>query len=508
MKEAVTSSGTAVQGDFNCLVALESNENVAPENLTISTNNDNIGGCSELTKEEASPKLTDDAIEESKNKPDLGKVLDYSLAENKGKTLPSFEISTLNMDKCESKGKLKVIGNFSDDINEEMTFEISFSFPASKIKCTVEKATKGQLIEISCKMQKVKKGTIFKDFLIEPKLLKKKKKEMFYINKKNFSLSSSYKCENFNELKLKKAKARKNSPFTFLQVARPPSYSKLFFIALTRKNTEAVFNQTQIFTVTLKVQTSRRRRRMDTQELEDLNIICTPGNSTDNTGAFDCSGSANGDLVSLDIENDKIAGQTENIKILENPNPDYSKKEALVVYDSLPSVTITNVTSQNCSINGKFKIEAYSDSDLTLTEEKDNVTILFSTPDSSGNCIIEVPSNKRNLTINCDNTESFTASEMIIPAQTIYEKDDTTPLFKIASDYIVPNQFACAIGDNSYKNKTAISQGSTSTSWGKGYFKNGSSGLSGGAIAGIVIACVVALVNCCWVNSLFQKVQL
>ena len=353
-------------------------------------------------------------------------------------------------------------------------------------------------------MQKVKKGATFRDFVIEPKLLKKKKKEMFYINKKTISLSSSRKCENFNELKLKKAKVRKSSPFTFLQVAKPPSYSRLFFMALTRKNTEAVFTQTQIFTVILKVQTSRRRR-MDTQELPELNITCAPGNNTDNTGAFDCSGSADGDLVSLDIEDDKIAGQTENVKILENPDPNYSIKEALDEYDSLPSVTITNVTSQNCSINGTYKIEAYSASDLTLTEEKDNVTILFSTPDSSGNCIIEVPSNKRNLTINCENTESFTVSEMIIPAQTIYEKDDTTPLFKIASDDIVPTQFACAIGDNSYKNKTAISQGSTSTSSGKRFYRKESSGLSGGAIAGIVIACVVVLAVIVGLIAYFRK---
>ena len=57
LNEQVTSSGILVQGDFNCLVPLESNEIVAPENLTISKNNDNIGGCSEITKEEAGPKL-------------------------------------------------------------------------------------------------------------------------------------------------------------------------------------------------------------------------------------------------------------------------------------------------------------------------------------------------------------------------------------------------------------------------------------------------------------------
>ena len=54
-------------------------------------------------------------------------------------------------------------------------------------------------------MQKVKKFASFKEFVLEPKLLKKHKKEMFYIKHKSFNLGSSYKCENFNELKLIKA---------------------------------------------------------------------------------------------------------------------------------------------------------------------------------------------------------------------------------------------------------------------------------------------------------------
>ena len=65
------------------------------------------------------------------------------------------------MDKCESKGKLKLIGVFSSDIKEEMTFEISFSYPDSKIKCIVDQATKGLQVEIRCKMKKVKKSIIF-----------------------------------------------------------------------------------------------------------------------------------------------------------------------------------------------------------------------------------------------------------------------------------------------------------------------------------------------------------
>ncbi len=53
---------------------------------------------------------------------------------------------------------------------------------------------------------------------------------MFYIKEKKVSLSSSYKCKSFNEIKLKKAKIRKNSAFDFLQVASPPvilDYSSL-----------------------------------------------------------------------------------------------------------------------------------------------------------------------------------------------------------------------------------------------------------------------------------------
>ena len=40
----------------------------------------------------------------------------------------------------------------------------------------------------------------------------------------------------------------------------------------------------------------------------------------------------------------------------------------------------------------------------------------------------------------------------------------------MARDYIVPTQFACAIGDNSYKNKTSISHDTTSTGSGIRYF--------------------------------------
>ena len=76
----------------------------------------------------------------------------------------------------------------------------------------------------------------FKSFVLEPKLLKKKEKEMLFIEKINTDLGRDYKCENFNELTLNHAKVRKESSFSFLQIGMPLGFTKLFFMALMKKN--------------------------------------------------------------------------------------------------------------------------------------------------------------------------------------------------------------------------------------------------------------------------------
>ena len=104
--------------------------------------------------------------------------------------------------------------------------------------------------------------------------------------------------------------------------------------------------------------------------------------------------------------------------------------------------------------------------------------------------------------MNCENTQAFSANELIISSQVIYDSDDKTPLFKI-EDYTAPVQFGCAISDRSLKvafppnytdpnGNTPEESDTTPTSGGNArYFRSGSSsGLSGGAIAGIVISIV------------------
>ena len=476
LNEAVTTSGEPIQGDFNCIVSLEEGENVAPENLTISTNNDNISGCSDLTKEEASPKATDDAINDAKNaESELAVVTDYSLPENRNKKPPSFKIRKLDLGKCKGKGKLKVEGMFSENIEEEMTFELPFSFPTSRIKCKVETANKNEDVEITCKMQKLKKFSRFKSFILEPRLLKIKRKEIMFIESKSFTLDKEYECEDYNNLKLNHAKARKNSDFSFLQIARPINYTKLFFMALTKKNKEITKFVNQKFSMNLMYPKNPRIRALQALNLDEKDIIvsCDVATNTNNSCVFDCSSEDEINPIKVEINDDKIGGISDEAKIETEPNPDFSKLETLQEFDSLPSITIINTTSNNCSITGKYIIEATSDKELNFTK-KNNIIIPFSSPDSSGLCDIEV-TNKINLSISCENKEQFSASEIIIPSQTINDNDDATPLFKIENDYTAPTQFACAISDKSLK--TPFSNKGNSTNR---HFYTKGSGLKGG----------------------------
>ena len=495
LKEAVTVTGSPVQGDFECEVALESGEKAETKDLSLSPNNGNIGGCAELTPEELSPSATDEAI---KN----GEISDFSLPENKNKVPPSFTISTMNFAKCASKGKIKVEGKFSEEIKEEMTFELPFSFPAAKVKCTVESATAKQKVEIVCKMQKVKKSLMFKQLIIEPRLLKKKRAEMLYVQKANIELEEEgIKCENYNDIKLQLAKRRKeNAKFSFIQIGRPTGFNFWFFLALTKKLPTVEFTSMTI-EVTLTIE-KNRRRNLDTVELDDdTTIKCTPNKDqgTENSCPLNCEGKGS-NPVAVEFEDDKISGAPDKVTIDTNPNPDYSKKTALEEFDKLPSLTVTNIASNNCSNTGKYIIEGTFTG--TLNNAND-MTIPFDSPDSSGLCDLEVESN--NFKLNCENKEEFDVSEIMLSPKVVYDKSGNEALFKISNDFTAPKPFACAIGnlttskpDSTISSliiiSTDIINGTEPASEGlKRFTKNSKSGLSGGAIAGIVVACVVAI---------------
>ena len=309
--------------------------------------------------------------------------------------------------------------------------------------------------------------------------------EMFYIKYFKHKESKELFCENYNEIKLKRAKAKKNAPFSFLQIAHPPSYKKLFFIALFKKSPEVTFENRTI-NVSLTLIKKSRRRVLDNLDLTDeIKVSCEVGNTEGNAGALDCTKEdITLDVSKADIEDNGIGGTSDDVEVEQNPNPDYSKKESLEKVNNLPTVKITEISQTNCASSGEYTIKGTLNGTLNESLSLDDVTIPFSTPDSSGLCSIKKENDQ--LTMDCQNTEEFTVSQITVPAQLIKDKSNN-PLFRIAEDYTADTQFACAISENSEKGENKDENG-------RKYFKYYSSGgLSGGAIAAIIICCILAV---------------
>ena len=218
-------------------------------------------------------------------------------------------------------------------------------------------------------------------------------------------------------------------------------------MALMRKSTSTSFVATT-FSISVTYSVSSRLRLLDTTGETDLDVECEVGDTTDNSGVLNCKDSSGITPLKIDLNDDNVGGIPDDAEIQTNPSPDLSKKSNLETIDSLPVVTVTNLTSNNCSSNGSYVITATSDKELNFTS-KSNITIPFSSPDSEGLCTITV-TDKTKLTMNCENTQAFSASELIISSQVINGEDDKTPLFRI-EDYTAPVQFACAISDRSLK---------------------------------------------------------
>ena len=524
LKEAVNpTNGEPIQGDFDCEVELTEDEKKEidiekEESLTISPDNNDIGGCAELTDQEKSPKATDIAIEESEEKSDenLAKVLDYSKPENKELKPPTFEVTSFNLSNCENSGTFKVKGKFSEAISEELTFDLPFSFPASKIKCTVNDVTKEEEVEIKCKVQKGFRKV--KSFVLEPRLIKKKCVEKLFIkgnNNINLNGGNEFKCENFNDIKLRKAKLRqKNAVYSFLQLSRPPLKRHMFFFMVLRSRMQSPTFEP--FKIKVNVIVIKNRLRIlqsgDTEDLGLVEVQCNKDTNSSESASFGCLPSS--DSISIDLnpseieidgDDDQIVGAPDDIKIETNPTIDLTDPAILKTIDELSSVAITNITSLNCSTTGQYKIEG----NLTDTNNKIQnynkskpFLVPFSNPDSSGSCKIESVENNK-ITLLCDNTEEFTTTQVMISSQLIKDPNGN-PIFKITNDATAPLPFACDISENGTIPLAEINTPEKSpdsdvnsddtdhpTNSNNGrYHKSDSSGLSGGAIAGIVVACV------------------
>ena len=523
-KDVSPSNGQQVQGNFECTVSLTSSEysNTDFQSISVSADNDEISGVSDLNDITSNPYKTDQVISEIKSKKEnneaineLTNVVDYYAEEDNIKIPPTFAIDSITADKCNTTGKLTLIGSFSDDIDEEMKFDLPLTYPSAEIKCEFDEANANEKMEIVCKVQTEFKSV--EKFIIEPRLIKKKNQEMFFIQGNELDLGGKTTCENYNTLKLQVAKQRQNSKFSFLQLGKLSPIPNLvkFFFALTRKEKTDSFQKVHTLSIKLRISNRRRLRGLD-EVKSGLSVNCNLNSSleTDLAGGYDCTNNEiKGTPVSMELETDEISDIS---GIPENANPekltssvDYSNIANLKKIDSLQSVNIDSIDGDTCSTDGQYIIYGTLNSQGDLQSTYSDVEIRFSSPESSGLCYIQI--DNVNITMTCQNKEKFTISQILIDRQ-IVQDSEGNEIF-IINSFTSPEQFACDISLNSVTinltninstepddttepNETSeVSETSEPTKKNRNsiFFRNNNNKLSGGAIAAIVICSIIVV---------------
>ena len=511
------SGGKPSQGIFDCNGKVEEEEYQGIEidnddSIKISTNNENIGGIYDVDNN-LSPLATDKAIKETKERlknnetlTDLAECIDYSEEEI---IPPILDITSIgSLVQCPN-GKLTLKGKFSSKIEQQTVFDLPLSYPQLEIKCKVDQANENEEVDISCKTQK--KFKLVEKFVIEPRLVKKKHREIVHISGKQLPIvGAPLTCEDYNMVKYMFAKRRQKADFSFLQLShfKPLGRRANFFMAMRRTRPQVVFKPIQItIIVRIQIVVNTLRQLEEEVKLEPLDVTCNLKDGVKSTEAsgFDCNTNkdASDDINGMELDpSNEIGGLPEETDPTKLPiTVDYSNPDNLKIIDNLSKLTINEegVDGQFCETNGTYFIKGKLDKEGL--KDIDNVEIPFASPDSSGLCNIKV--NGQDVTMECQNKQKFTTSQILFEQNIIKDIDDN-PLF-ILDSYTNLKSFACDISEKSVLPKNDTKNNNTNNDNNEEennqigskknyrYYKESSSGLKGGAIAAIIISIVAVL---------------
>ena len=503
-------NGQFTQADFNC--NLDSDEDI--EDIEI-ISSPNVTGIEDLEDYQKSPQKTDEKIGETKNVNEIGigKVLNFSIETQKTKRVPVFEILSMNHKNCKDKGKIRVKGNFSENIENKFDFVIPLSYPDSSIKCSAPKINASTTVYIDCKVQKEFRNK--QNLIIEPRVIKKKNREVLFLKKYNYPQDLT--CSNYNEKFLEISEKKYNSPYTFLQAnnfTRKTGKGILFHLFLFRFLRDFI-NEIPIKIIIIKKPITLRHLEDDNEEQEDR-INCTLKNETENLGDYICESEKitindEKDIEQFIIDSDEISGLTED-----NTNPiktdeDIALNNLVNLSDpevfnltKIPIFNTTNITETNCNKAGSFEIKGtIDDDDKNVFKTLGDFDISYINPPDSGALCGYADDHSD---IDCKNKEEFNDEKLTIESQFI---NGRFILNKIQSE----NRMTCAINSLAYQfsgnQSNAAPSNATideetdgpspysSNNIKNRYFtnKNSSGGLSGGAITLIVIVSTVVLVG-------------
>ena len=482
------------QANFICEVEHDNK----PEDLEI-ISSDRILGINELEDYQISPHETDIKIKETEEEPSLGKVLNFSSTTDFYDIPPTFEISSINLDNCEEKGKIKVEGIFNQKIDKKYDFTIPLSYPPSSMKCTAPIIEANRKVKIDCKVQKEFYNV--NNFLIEPRIIKKKHQEVIFIKQYNKNLSENANCSNFNlkQKEIEENKSKNNYTFVQSNNFKPIPGVGLTFLIYIYSLVNHFPETIPIILTTRKklsnlrnLEESQQETNINCERLADENSVIRGYNcTTTKIKANDAS-----DFESFSLESNEIPGLYEdnsnpiltdnNIKnnivknitetkidTFENPVIDHSYEEEAEKTTKMKS----------CRNNGTFYINGKLN-DKALASLK-NFEIHYSNPPDSY-CLCSFESSNK---MECQNAEAFEEEYIMISNQTLANINGILNFPATKSN----GTFTCTI--SSYSNlETPIIN---STEIKNTYFnkKSSSAGLNGGAIAAIVIVCAAVLIG-------------
>ena len=505
-EDASPAAGALVQANFLCSVDLSPSEysNTNFNTIRVSQANDKIGGISNLNEITENPYKTDLAIKEIKEKrakkeyiSEYADIVDY--LEEKVEINPIFNIDYIkDADTCEYTGKFILVGAPTDNITEDVKFDLPLSYPNDILRCEMITSKKNDYIEIICKSLFGFKGVEY--IIFEQRLITKKNKEIIIIPNKQIKLNKTINCIDYNSAKISLVKKRSTSGLFFLQVSKfaPLLNSFNFFLALTRRETKVPFKQNHQIPVKLKFPSKMLLRNLE-EVLYGITAKCDINNElqTDYAAGYNCSNSDSfsGTPLSMEIEANKIE-DIEGIPYSANPdklnyNIDYSLLQNLKNIDNLPTAEIQNINADTCSENGIFNITAILNKSDNLKSNYSDVWIMFSVPETRGLC--EITIKEKNMTMTCQNEENFYITQVFIERQAVQDSEGNEIFF--IESFINPEQFACDISFNliTKTNGTNTEEPEENFKTGRFSFRRNNSGLSGGAIAAIVICSVVII---------------
>ena len=420
--EVIVHNNIPVQGDFSCTI-----ENVYEKNINSFEyySSTYITGIPE-DKIFLNPVTTEQYIS-------YGKIIDYSVEEEKKKIIPNFICESINSANCKEKGSFKIEGKLNSDLKDDLNFEFPLSNPKNIIvTCSLKSGKANEKKEIICETnEKINNAKIM---IAQTIILNKTKEEVLIINKFEDNKESNCKNGIVNTIT---TKIDIQIPITFRQVNQ--------FTSLKNKATFhfiGIVNQFMPYGRKMKMLVFVYINGI--KEQKEANCILnkyTPFNLYQSYGQVDfyCEVDTKSKPVDLEIiSSDDVLGINDgledyqrspnktDIKIKETEKEtnlgkvvNYTSNE--IIYDIPPVLNIFNIDIKNCEDKGILKVEANFDKKI---DQKFDFTIPLSYPASSIKCTAPVINANMKVKLDCKVQNNFKINDesIIIEPRIIKKK--------------------------------------------------------------------------------------